>query len=49
MLSNKGNVNQNYTKIPSHPSQIGNPENKQQQIFARMQGKRNPHTLLVGI
>jgi hypothetical protein len=33
----EGNANQNYTEIPSHPSQIGcRQENKQQQVLARM-------------
>jgi hypothetical protein len=36
----KGNANQNHTKVPPH---------HQQQMLARMQGKRNPHTLLVGM
>jgi hypothetical protein len=45
-LSHKINTNQNDTKIPSYPSQIGNHlENKQD---AGGRGK-NPHTLLVGM
>jgi hypothetical protein len=52
ILSPKGNKNQNknqnYTKIPSHPSQIGH-DQENIQVLVRMQGKRNPHTLLVGI
>jgi hypothetical protein len=49
-LSHKGNANENYTKIPPHPSQNGNyQENEIQQTLLRMQEKRNPHTPLVGM
>jgi hypothetical protein len=41
-------LSQNYTKIPTHTCENGNhQENKQKQILARMQEKRNPHTLVV--
>jgi hypothetical protein len=44
------NANQNYNESPSCPSQNCNyQENKQQQMLERMQGKRDPHTLLVGM
>jgi hypothetical protein len=37
-------------KIPSHPCSNGYlQESHHQQILARMWGKRNPHTLLVGM
>jgi hypothetical protein len=37
ILTHKGNANQNYTEIHSHPSQIGNhQENKQQQMLVGM-------------
>jgi hypothetical protein len=39
-LSDKGNVNQNYSKNPFHPSQIG-----KQQMLVGLQGKSNLHTL----
>jgi hypothetical protein len=49
MLNNpgsKGIANQNYIKISPHSSQNGyHQEHKQQQMLARMQGKKNPHTL----
>jgi hypothetical protein len=35
-LSHKGNANQNSTRIPSHPNQNGNHQEKKQQ---QMQGK----------
>jgi hypothetical protein len=47
ILSHKGNTNQNYTKIPCHPSQIDNHQENKQQMLARIQGKRNTHTMLV--
>jgi hypothetical protein len=47
-LSHKGHANQNDSMIPSHHGQNGcHQENKQQQIVARMQGRRNSRTLLV--
>jgi hypothetical protein len=57
IFSRKGNVNQKYTEIPSHPNQTGNhQENKQQQMLVRMGvvdggwgSVRNPPTLLVGM
>jgi hypothetical protein len=48
ILSHKGNANQNYTKIPCPPSQIGNHQ-KIIIIMARMQEERNPHSVLVGM
>jgi hypothetical protein len=46
----KGNANQNYTNIPPHPFKIGyHQEHYQQQMLAKMPGKRNHHhSLLVG-
>jgi hypothetical protein len=52
ILNHKGNANQNYTEIPSHPSHIGNHQEKkqqQQQMLAKMKRKKNPPTLLVGM
>jgi hypothetical protein len=53
IFSHQGNVNQNDTEIPSHPSQNGyHQENKQPQILARTWCgvvRRNPNTLLVGM
>jgi hypothetical protein len=44
----KGNANQNHTKIPPHSCQNSyHQKHHQQQMLARMQGKRNPHLLLV--
>jgi hypothetical protein len=46
----KGNANQNHTNIPPHPCWNGyHQKHHQQQVLARMWGKRNPHTLLVGM
>jgi hypothetical protein len=45
----KGNVNQNHTKIPPHPVKIAIIKNTQQQMLARIWGKMNPRTLLVGM
>jgi hypothetical protein len=39
----KGNTNQNHTKILPHPSKTPTT------VLVRMWGKRNPHTLLVGM
>jgi hypothetical protein len=48
IFRHKENANQNYIEISSHLYQTGNhQENKQQQTLERMQGKRNPHTLLI--
>jgi hypothetical protein len=46
----KGNANQNHTKIPLH-SYLNSyhQEHHHQQMLMRMQGKRNSHTLLVGM
>jgi chorismate mutase len=42
----KGNANQNHIKIPPYSCQNGYyEENKQQQMLARMWGKRNPHNV----
>jgi hypothetical protein len=49
ILIHKGNANQNYTKIISHPSQIGNHQENKQQMLAGMQGKRNRLILLLGM
>jgi hypothetical protein len=49
ILRHKENENQNNTKIPSHPSQIGHhQENKQQQMLARY-GKKELYALLTGM
>jgi hypothetical protein len=46
----KGNANQNHTKIPPHLCYNSHHQkNHQQYVLARMWGKRNPHTLLVGM
>jgi hypothetical protein len=40
----KRNADQNHIKISCHSSQNGyHEEHKQQQMLARMHGKRNPH------
>jgi hypothetical protein len=49
ILNHKEKANQNYTKILPHPSQIGYYQENKKQMVARIWGKRNPHTLLVGI
>jgi hypothetical protein len=42
--------NQNHIKIPPHSSQNGyHQKHKQQQMLVRMQGKKNPYTMLVGM
>jgi hypothetical protein len=49
-INHKGNINQNYTEIPFHPSQDDNRENKQQilgRIWSEV-GVRNLYTLLIG-
>jgi hypothetical protein len=46
----KGNANQNPTKIPPHSCQnLYHQKYQQQQMFMRIWGKRDPHTLLVGM
>jgi hypothetical protein len=46
----KGNPNQNHTKIPSYPClNCYHKEHQQQQMLAKMWGEKNPHTLLVAI
>jgi hypothetical protein len=48
--SHKGNANQNHIKIPPHPCYNSHHQkHHQQHVLARMQGKRNPNLLLVGI
>jgi hypothetical protein len=48
--NHKGNANQNHTKIPLHPYlNSHHQKHHQQHVLARMSGKRNPGTLLVGI
>jgi hypothetical protein len=51
ILSHKGNVIQDCTKIPTHPSQIGN--NQEMAVNKKMMmsipGDRKTHTLLVGM
>jgi hypothetical protein len=44
------NANQNHTKIPPLSCQKNyHQEQHQKQMLGRMQGKRSPHTLLVGM
>jgi hypothetical protein len=46
----KGNATQNHTKILLHFCENSHhQEHHQQQMLARLQGKRNPHALLVGM
>jgi hypothetical protein len=45
----KGIANQNHVNIPPQSGQNSYSEEHKQQMLVRMQGKRNPHTLLVGI
>jgi hypothetical protein len=46
----KENANQNHTKILPHPYCYSyHQKHYQQQVLTRMWGKRNPHTLLVGM
>jgi hypothetical protein len=48
--SHKRNANQNHTKIPLHPWwNSHHQKHHHQHVLARMWGKRNPHTLLVGM
>jgi UDP-N-acetyl-D-mannosaminuronic acid transferase (WecB/TagA/CpsF family) len=51
ILSYKGNANQNYTEISFLLSQNGNHQEKkkQQKVLERIQGRRNPDILLVGM
>jgi hypothetical protein len=49
ILIYKGDANQNDTRILSYPSHWLYQQNKQQQMQVRMQGKRIPCTLLVGM
>jgi hypothetical protein len=50
ILGHKGKANQNHTKIPPHSCYNSyHQKHHQQQMLARMQGKRNPHTLLLGM
>jgi hypothetical protein len=44
---NKGNANQNHTKIPPHSCY--NSWHQEQQMLARMWGKSDTHMLLVGM
>jgi hypothetical protein len=43
----KENAHQNHIKIPPHP--LGYHQKHKQQTLARMQGKKDPHTPLVGM
>jgi hypothetical protein len=48
IFGHKGNANKNYIAIPFHPSQKSyHQHHKQQQMLARMLGKRKISTLLV--
>jgi hypothetical protein len=46
-LSHKGNANQNFTDILSHPSHIGNHQGNKQQLLVRIRGKENYQTVLM--
>jgi hypothetical protein len=41
-ISYKGNENQNYTEIPSHPSENDCHQENKQQMLARMLGAKEP-------
>jgi hypothetical protein len=41
ILNHKGNANQNYTEIPSHPSQNGNQQENKQQMLVKMGGEEH--------
>jgi hypothetical protein len=41
------NTNLKYTKTPSHPSQIGSSQRKQQ-VLVRVQGKKKPSCIVGG-
>jgi UDP-N-acetyl-D-mannosaminuronic acid transferase (WecB/TagA/CpsF family) len=45
----KKNANQIHVKIPPHSCYNGYPQEHKQQTLARILGKMNPHTLLVGM
>jgi hypothetical protein len=45
----KENANQNHIKIPPHSCENCYHQGHQQQMLVRMQEKRNPYTLLVGM
>jgi hypothetical protein len=48
--SHKGNANQNHTKIPPHPCYNNHHQKHHHQyVLVRMWGKKNHHTLLVGM
>jgi UDP-N-acetyl-D-mannosaminuronic acid transferase (WecB/TagA/CpsF family) len=47
--AHKGKANQKHIKIPPHSCQNGYHQEQQQQMVAKMWGKRNPHILLVGM
>jgi hypothetical protein len=49
IFSHPGNTNRNGTEMPTHSSQNGCHQENQQQIPKRMQGKKNPYTLMVGM
>jgi hypothetical protein len=36
----KGNTNQNYTEIPSHPNENGNHQKNKQQMLVRMEREK---------
>jgi hypothetical protein len=47
ILIHKGNANQNYTKIPSYPSQLGNHLKNKKQMLARIRWKKEPSCTVV--
>jgi hypothetical protein len=49
ILSHKRSANQNKNKIQINPNQNGYHQENKQQMLVRIQGKRHPYTLLVGM
>jgi hypothetical protein len=48
ILSYKRNAYQNYTKIPSYPTQIGNYQENSKQTLERMWGEKGTSYAIVG-
>jgi hypothetical protein len=50
ILNHKGNTHQNTVENPSHPSQHDyHQENRQQQMLVRMQRRKGPYILSMGM
>jgi hypothetical protein len=49
ILCYKGNTNQNYIESPSHPVRMAIYHQRQQQMLARMWGKKEPSYTVGGI